>query len=286
MDDARPWRHDAQVAERRLGPAEELVALAVAVVLAFDVEGERALRPEPVHLDGMIDHEIGGDERVDRGSGRRRGRPSRRASRRDRRPPGTPVKSWRSTRDGMNGISASAGDPRPPRDEGLHVVGRDDAAARVAKQIFEQDLDRDRGRSRGRSGPRRHRAGRRPASPGPSGARAPNGSILGNASVLAGSLHSMGGSVPRRAPGCARRRVKAWGDLAGDDPERERDRDRGGHRSGRHRPRPRPARPSTAMATRSMRAITTTRTCTRRPASHRSSASSGRGPSGRPWGSR
>src|SRR3954470_22951545 len=32
----------------------------------------------------------------------------------------------------------------------------------------------------------------------------------------------MGGSVPSRAPGCARRRVKAWSDLPGDDPERER----------------------------------------------------------------
>ena len=65
MDDARTGRDDAQVTERRLCPAQELVALAVALVLALDVEGEG----------------------------------------------GTPVKSWRMTRDGMNGTSASAGTP-------------------------------------------------------------------------------------------------------------------------------------------------------------------------------
>ena len=42
VDDARAGRDDAQVAERRLGPAQELVALAVALVLAGDVEREGA----------------------------------------------------------------------------------------------------------------------------------------------------------------------------------------------------------------------------------------------------
>ena len=41
VDDAGPGRHDPQVAERGLGPAQQLVALAVALVLALDVEGER-----------------------------------------------------------------------------------------------------------------------------------------------------------------------------------------------------------------------------------------------------
>ena len=65
VDDAGPGRHDAQVAERGLGPAQQLVALAVALVLALDVEGERAGRPEPVDLDGVVDDEVGRDERVD-----------------------------------------------------------------------------------------------------------------------------------------------------------------------------------------------------------------------------
>ena len=42
VDDARPGRDDAQVAERGLRPAQQLVALAVALVLALDVEGEGA----------------------------------------------------------------------------------------------------------------------------------------------------------------------------------------------------------------------------------------------------
>ena len=67
VDDAGPGRHDAQVAEGRLGPAQELVALAVAVVLARDVEGERARRPELVDLDRVVDDEVGRDERVDLG---------------------------------------------------------------------------------------------------------------------------------------------------------------------------------------------------------------------------
>ena len=65
VDDAGPRRHDAQVAEGGLGPAQELVALAVALVLALDVEGERAGRPELVDLDGVVDDEVGRDERVD-----------------------------------------------------------------------------------------------------------------------------------------------------------------------------------------------------------------------------
>ena len=40
VDDPGPRRDDAQVAERGLCPAEQLVALAVALVLPLDVEGE------------------------------------------------------------------------------------------------------------------------------------------------------------------------------------------------------------------------------------------------------
>ena len=65
VHDAGPGRHDAQVAERGLGPAQELVALAVALVLALDVERERIVCAEPVDLDRVVDDEIGRDERVD-----------------------------------------------------------------------------------------------------------------------------------------------------------------------------------------------------------------------------
>ena len=65
MDDARPWRHDAEVTQGRLGPAQELVALLVALVLALHVEGEGPGAAEAVDLDAVVDDEAGGHERVD-----------------------------------------------------------------------------------------------------------------------------------------------------------------------------------------------------------------------------
>ena len=48
-----------------MAPAEEAVALAVALVLALDVLRERVLGPEGVDLDRVVDHEIDGYVRVD-----------------------------------------------------------------------------------------------------------------------------------------------------------------------------------------------------------------------------
>src|SRR5512146_2140524 len=55
---------------------------------------------------------------------------------------GTPVKSWRITRAGMNGTSAS---PPMPARQRVDVRRLDDAAAGVAQDVLEQDLERDRG---------------------------------------------------------------------------------------------------------------------------------------------
>ena len=65
VDDAGPGRHDAQVTERGLRPAQQLIALAVPLVLALDVERERQVVAEHVDLDRVVDHEVGRDERVD-----------------------------------------------------------------------------------------------------------------------------------------------------------------------------------------------------------------------------
>ena len=65
VDDAGPRRDDPQVAEGRLGPAQELVALDVALVLALHVVGECALAAEAVDLHRVIDHEVRRHERVD-----------------------------------------------------------------------------------------------------------------------------------------------------------------------------------------------------------------------------
>ena len=65
VDDTRARRHDAQVLEGGLRPAQELVALDVALVLALHVERERPAVAEPVDLHGVVDDEVGRDERVD-----------------------------------------------------------------------------------------------------------------------------------------------------------------------------------------------------------------------------
>ena len=55
------------------------------------------------------------------------------------------MKSWRITRAGMNGISASAGGPGRHAASVSTSSGADDAAAGVAEHVLEQDLDRDGG---------------------------------------------------------------------------------------------------------------------------------------------
>ena len=67
VDDAGAGRHDAEAAERGLGPAQQLVALAVALVLALHVEGEGLGCAEAVDLDGVVDDQVGRHQRVDPG---------------------------------------------------------------------------------------------------------------------------------------------------------------------------------------------------------------------------
>ena len=158
-----PGRHDTEVAERGLGPAQELVALAVAFVLALDVERERPGRPEPIDLDRVVDDEVGRHERVDR--------------RRIAAEVGHRVAHDREVHDRRDAREVLQDDPRRhERDLGLGRLARaarrsgsstsasrDDAAAGVAEQVLEQDLDRDRGRAEVDAIRRRRRAGRGPA---------------------------------------------------------------------------------------------------------------------------
>ena len=67
VDDAGAGRDDAEVLEGLLRPAQQRVALAVALVLALDVEGEGARVAEGVHLHRVVDDEVGGDEWIDAG---------------------------------------------------------------------------------------------------------------------------------------------------------------------------------------------------------------------------
>ena len=58
MDDPRSGRHDLEVVEGLLAPAEEGVALAVALVLAVDVDVDRHPVCKCVDLDRVVDHEL------------------------------------------------------------------------------------------------------------------------------------------------------------------------------------------------------------------------------------
>ena len=57
-------RHDAEIAERRLAPAQQDIALAIALKFEQRVDVEGVLGAELIHLDGVIDDEIGGEQRI------------------------------------------------------------------------------------------------------------------------------------------------------------------------------------------------------------------------------
>ena len=65
MDDAGVGRDDLEVVERALSPAQERVALAVALELELGVALEGRRGAEHVDLYGVVDDELRGDQRVD-----------------------------------------------------------------------------------------------------------------------------------------------------------------------------------------------------------------------------
>jgi hypothetical protein len=60
VDDSGVRRHDFEVLERVLAPAQEGIALAVALELEFGVGLEGAGSAEFIHLHGVVDHQLGG----------------------------------------------------------------------------------------------------------------------------------------------------------------------------------------------------------------------------------
>ena len=64
MHDAGVGRHDLEIAEGGLAPAQEHIAFAVAIELDLVVVLEGARRAVLVDLHRVIDHELGGRERI------------------------------------------------------------------------------------------------------------------------------------------------------------------------------------------------------------------------------
>ena len=177
---------------------------------------------------------------------------------------GTPVKSWRTTRAGMNGISASAAGPAARR-----RGSRRPASATIPppawRSTFSSRILSVTGRARSTPSRCRPRPGR-PGGRGPGGRSrgAPGRRRVGRDHVLnlrcgdramrvrprTARYTRSGGSVPRRPPpGRRGRPMRAWDEaeaalLRADGAPRAKPRgDRGGDRGGGDRPRPAGAGP-------------------------------------------
>ena len=64
MHDAGVGRHHAEILKRFLAPAQERIALLIALEFEQRVEVEGAVGAELIHLHRMIDHQIGRDQRI------------------------------------------------------------------------------------------------------------------------------------------------------------------------------------------------------------------------------
>ena len=144
VHDACAGWHDPQPPEGPLGPAQELVALAVPLVFARDVEGERVRRPKPVDLDGVVDHEVSRHERVDpaRVAPERRHRVPHGGQVDDRRHAGEVLQDDAGREEGNLRVAAR---PRPPAGDPREILLRHEAAPGVPQDVLQEDLQRDGG---------------------------------------------------------------------------------------------------------------------------------------------
>ena len=149
--------HDGEVVERGLAPAQELVALAVALVLQRAVEGERVGPAEVVGDDGVVDDQLGGRQRVDllRVAAEVGHRLAHGGQVDDARDAGEVLHQHPRRRELDLGVRLGR---RVPVGQRPHVVGGDVGAVLGAQQVLEQHLQRVR---EGQQHPVRRTAGRR-----------------------------------------------------------------------------------------------------------------------------
>ena len=143
VDDAGVRRHGLEALERGLAPAQERVALLVALELLLGVDPERLGGAERVDLHRVVDHELDGHERVDR---RRVAahvghRVAHRGEVDDARHAGEVLQDHARGRErdllGRLGLGVPGG-------ERLDVLAADADAVLVAQQVLEQHLQRER----------------------------------------------------------------------------------------------------------------------------------------------
>ena len=141
MADAGAGRHDAEIVEGRLAPAQEPVALAVALIFELDVPGEGTLIAELVDHDRMVDDQVDRDQRIDL-LGIAAERPHGVAHRGEvdhRRHAGEILHQHARRPEGDLAIALLR---RQPGGHGADVVGGDRALVLAAQQVLEQHLQR------------------------------------------------------------------------------------------------------------------------------------------------
>src|SRR5271165_6765369 len=141
VHDAGIGRHDGEVLERGLSPAQEGVALFVARELECGVELERLRRAELIHLYGVVDDQLGRLQRVDQlGIAAQRFHGVAHGSEIDyRRHAGEILQQHAAGHEGDllrgNGFAG-------PGRERAHVVGLHRLAVFAAEQVLQQDAER------------------------------------------------------------------------------------------------------------------------------------------------
>ncbi len=142
MTDAGTGRHDAEIIERRLSPAQEDIAFLVAFEFDVNVLGKCLGIAEGIHHHRMIDDEVDGDQRVDllRIGAARFHRIAHRRKVDHRRHTGEILHQHPRRPEGDLPIGTAVLQPLGDR---LDVVDGDAAAVLPAQQVFEQDLERE-----------------------------------------------------------------------------------------------------------------------------------------------
>ena len=143
VDDAGVGGHDREALEGVLAPAQEGVALGVALELARGVAREGVAGAEDIDLDGVVDHQLGRHERADRAriAAHLHDRIAHRGEVDDGGDAGEVLEQHARRHEGDLGARLRGGLPRRERFD----VGRAyRPESLVAQQVLEQDLQRER----------------------------------------------------------------------------------------------------------------------------------------------
>jgi hypothetical protein len=133
-----PWRHRREVPKRGLPPLQECIALAVALEFEGGIDGICVAGSELIHLDGVVDDQLRGLERVDllRIAAQHLHGIAHRGQVDHRRHAGEVLHQDASRHPGD--LARRLGLRVPLREE-LDIVGGDGLAVLIAKEVLEQD---------------------------------------------------------------------------------------------------------------------------------------------------